>query len=144
MEIENDSAGVKLTTPLKKMADLKAEMVALKSQLSLLNQSYASAQQQALELMESGEIQNLKFETEVNGAFTAYATNVLNVKIEDDGNFREWADMTDPEGLGADGFRMWSNQKIKACIRERLNNENASLPDGVSVKEIREVRLRKD
>jgi len=130
-----------LSSPMKKMASLKAKIELTKAALGALQEKYRSCQKEALSNMESGDVKNIKFETPTGESFTAFRTGVVRARVVDDDAFAEWCE---DNGHGDSvRFKMWSAGKIQACVRELLEDEQASLPQGVEVTEFQEVRLRK-
>ena len=132
-----------LAGPMRKMADTKTKIDAANAALKQLNEEYRGHQREALSLMEENDIQNLKFETDGNGTFTAFQFPVTRAKVSDADAFEKWSTLVHGEG-SINGFKMWSSQKITSACRELLKDEEASLPDGVSVEQFQEVRLRKE
>jgi hypothetical protein len=140
MEKEEQLDG--LASPMKKMASIKAKINLTKAALSTLNEQYKSMQKQALANMESGGVKNIKFEMPTGEIFTAFQAGRVRAKVIDPEAFDAWCK---ENGHGdSNGFKMWSAQKVQACVRELLQDEEASLPQGVEVNEFQEVRLRKD
>ena len=140
--MEDEVAERPLIRHLRMLARLKDEGNELKARLVVVNKAYKDHQIKAQQLMEGYDIQNLKFDTEGIGAYTAFQFSSTRSKIIDEVAFTDWANR---DGNGTvDGFRMWSTQRINAAVRELQKDDRSPLPDGLRIDNYSEVRLRKD
>lgn len=132
-----------LKESLQEMARLKNERDRLKQELKQANEEYRHAQNMALTAMEVSDLQNVKFDAHEEGTFTAFQHSDIRARVTDPEAFSKWCNNVSVND-NVDDFKMFSAQKITACVRELLQDETASLPDGVEINDFSEVRLRKE